>query len=668
MTDYLSIIADTEKKYGLTPGVLKRLIEVESGGNIGAISSKGAIGLTQLMPATAKELGINPSDPVQNIEGGAKYLRIGLDKFGGDYAQAIAGYNAGINHHAVVNRDFNGLPAETKKYTNKFLDFIIPTASASETPYQPQQADPNAIQWDSQPAQSQPAPQQQAIQADNQIQWDNPDPQQQAKAAQTDNGLPFLQAVGQGVFNAPGDAINYAGQMGKALIHPIDTMQGILDVGQGALRNVLPDVIPMPANAQQNAIKASAVGQDLKNRYGGWENIKQSIAQHPIQTLGDLSAVAGGIGGLAKLGGASRVADLAQTAATATDPLRMIGKSTIALTKPLASFIGVNSGVGTEAIKTAARSGFEGGEASKAFKSNMTGSVPIESVVDSAKGALQNLYKQRSDAYKTALANGVISDPTTLDFTPIRNAVDDMNNVGTYNGININPSASGVQEAINRMASQFEADKSLHNVEGFDALKRGIGNIMDATQPHTPERYVASNVYHAVSNSINDQAKGYAKVMNDYQQATQLTKELERALSLGEKASVDTTIRKLQKIMRNNVYTSYGYVSKLGNTLEKAGAKNLQANLAGQALNSWEPRSLARIGAQGGGTAGIASLLMGHPIVAAGLGAQVLMSSPRLMGMAAHGAGRFAGNVARNYDLTAPGLIPALNIILRNQQ
>ena len=133
--DYIKAISDTEAKYDLKPGVLKKLIEVESGGNLNARSPKGALGLTQLMPETAKEMGVDPNDPLQNIEGGARYLKQGLDKFNGNYAQAIAGYNAGHNNKAVEAMDYNALPNETKKYANQFLDFIVSPANADETPY-----------------------------------------------------------------------------------------------------------------------------------------------------------------------------------------------------------------------------------------------------------------------------------------------------------------------------------------------------------------------------------------------------------------------------------------------------------------------------------------------------------------------------------------------------
>jgi soluble lytic murein transglycosylase-like protein len=108
------------QKYGVDPGVFKQLVQVESGWNPSAVSNKGAVGLTQLMPDTATGLGVNnPYDPGQSLEGGAKYLRQMLDKFGGDYTKALAAYNAGPG--AVEKA--NGIPPyqETIAYVKKIL-------------------------------------------------------------------------------------------------------------------------------------------------------------------------------------------------------------------------------------------------------------------------------------------------------------------------------------------------------------------------------------------------------------------------------------------------------------------------------------------------------------------------------------------------------------------
>lgn len=106
------------KKYGLKPSLLKAIAEAESQFNYKARSPKGAQGIMQLMPQTAKDMGVaDPFNPVQSIEGGAKYLRSLLDRYKGDTDKALAAYNWGPG-----NVDKNGvmsLPAETRTYLGK---------------------------------------------------------------------------------------------------------------------------------------------------------------------------------------------------------------------------------------------------------------------------------------------------------------------------------------------------------------------------------------------------------------------------------------------------------------------------------------------------------------------------------------------------------------------
>jgi soluble lytic murein transglycosylase-like protein len=100
--------------------VLYGLIEQESGFDPGATSSAGALGLTQLMPATAAALGVTePLDPAQSIEGGARYLSQMLRQFGGNTADALAAYNAGPG---AVSQ-YGGVPPypETEQYVSKVL-------------------------------------------------------------------------------------------------------------------------------------------------------------------------------------------------------------------------------------------------------------------------------------------------------------------------------------------------------------------------------------------------------------------------------------------------------------------------------------------------------------------------------------------------------------------
>jgi hypothetical protein len=116
-------------KYGIDPAVIAAVIEQESGGNPEAISPAGAIGLMQLMPGTAKELGVNPYDPAQNIEGGTKYLAIQLNRFG-SLELALAAYNAGPgrvmdSRYLYISETQNyirNVPALVNKYQDNFSE------------------------------------------------------------------------------------------------------------------------------------------------------------------------------------------------------------------------------------------------------------------------------------------------------------------------------------------------------------------------------------------------------------------------------------------------------------------------------------------------------------------------------------------------------------------
>ncbi|WP_205853771.1 lytic transglycosylase domain-containing protein [Phenylobacterium deserti] len=82
-------------KYDISPALLEAVVWQESRWRQAATSRAGAHGLAQLMPGTARDLGVDRADPMANLEGGARYLRMQLDLFGGDVEKALAAYNAG---------------------------------------------------------------------------------------------------------------------------------------------------------------------------------------------------------------------------------------------------------------------------------------------------------------------------------------------------------------------------------------------------------------------------------------------------------------------------------------------------------------------------------------------------------------------------------------------
>jgi soluble lytic murein transglycosylase-like protein len=116
---YEDFILEYSARESLRPELVRAVIQVESGFNPRARSPKGAMGLMQLMPATARALGVtHPFDPEQNIRGGTRYLRMLLDRYAGDERLALAAYNAGSG---AVDRHGGTVPPyrETREYVRK---------------------------------------------------------------------------------------------------------------------------------------------------------------------------------------------------------------------------------------------------------------------------------------------------------------------------------------------------------------------------------------------------------------------------------------------------------------------------------------------------------------------------------------------------------------------
>jgi soluble lytic murein transglycosylase-like protein len=140
--DIDKLVQQSASRFQVDPDLIHAIIRVESGYDAKAVSNKGAMGLMQLVPATAQRFGVaNPFDPKQNIEGGVNYFKYLLDLFGGDVNLSLAAYNAG--EHTVQRS--GGIPAipETQDYVRKVtsiyqtgdLPAVTPkTAAAKEPP------------------------------------------------------------------------------------------------------------------------------------------------------------------------------------------------------------------------------------------------------------------------------------------------------------------------------------------------------------------------------------------------------------------------------------------------------------------------------------------------------------------------------------------------------
>ena len=125
-----ALFAQAAKSHGLDLNLLEAVAWQESRGRMSAVSPKGALGVMQLMPGTAAEMGVRPDDLADNIRGGALYLRRQLDRFGGSVPLALAAYNAGPG--AVLR--YGGIPPyrETRDYVARIMNRWRPAVAVAK--------------------------------------------------------------------------------------------------------------------------------------------------------------------------------------------------------------------------------------------------------------------------------------------------------------------------------------------------------------------------------------------------------------------------------------------------------------------------------------------------------------------------------------------------------
>jgi len=458
----------------------------------------------------------------------------------------------------------------------------------------------------------------------------------------------YGEMMGQAVQNIPASAANMATGLYQAVTNPVQTVSGLLDVGAGALQKVLPKPVvdfvnqleSNPEAAQRAVNAATAVGGAMKERYGSAESIKNTIATDPVGAMGDLSTLLGGGAALAgRIPMAGKVASTLSTASDLTNPITLAGKG-VSKTADMASALaklglGLKTGVGTEPITQAVKAGREGNQT---FLENMRGTVPMTQVLDDAKSNLAKMNLDKQAEYRSGMVN-IKNDKTQLDFTGIDQAIADAQKYSSYKGKVVNQGAADVLTDIKAKVDDWKSSDpaQYHTPEGIDKLKQSIWESIEKLPRESKTAYsAAKEVYDSVKKEISKQAPEYSKVMSDYSQSSDKIKEIERALSLGDKASADTAMRKLQSLMRNNVNTNYGNRLDMARELERAGGNEMMPALAGQAMSSKLPRGLQS-------ATNIPSSYIAYGVGGPALAAADLMaSSPRLVGEASYKYGQMA--------------------------
>ena len=502
-----------------------------------------------------------------------------------------------------------------------------------------------------------------------------------------DESRDWKETLIEGAINMPQSTAKLAGHVYDAVTSPIETGKTVIKLLSGGLQNILGDDISNYINDagmmiglgddRPDAEMASKVGEYYSNKYGSEENIKEAIATDPASVLADLATILTGGGmAVAKAGEVANVAKVAElggkikSAGFAVDPLVLAAKGTGAVVKGTGelakNILGGTTGVGVAPLEQAFKAGKTGGQIQKQFMENIKGAVPMEDALNIAKNNLEILHRNKQAAYQS---NKKLwgKDKKQLNFDDIDNALNSVEKLGSYKGQVINTETA---ELINSLRGEINAWKKLdaknfHTPEGLDQLKQKIWSHIENIGPEQRTAQAAGKkIYHTIKDTISKQSPNYARAMREYTEASEMIHEITGTLSLGKKAMTDTSMRKLQSLMRDNVNTNYGQRAKLGDELAEVG-KDFRPALAGQALREITPRGIAK-GFQLPTAA--AGYMAGGPVAAvAGAAAQ----SPRVVGMGANLLGR-TGRVAQKARDTIPmtnqGIQGLLNYMYQTQQ
>lgn len=392
------------------------------------------------------------------------------------------------------------------------------------------------------------------------------------------------------------------------------------------------------------------------------ENVGAKVSPYIDRAIGSLPSFVQNMGKNMALGGATAIATPEKTGLTPEEfaaekaknigiqsaiggSMPIVGESAKLLASGLRKTLGLSTGAGEEAISQAFKAGKAGNQE---FLANMKNEVPMENVLNQAKEALYEMRSQRGKAYREGIES-TKGNQVFLDFQPIKQAFTETLDSLKSKGIGeeaskVGPDTMKKVNEIKGILNEWEKKPTLHTAGGLDDLKQRLDDVYTEGMTDQAKR-ILSSTRSAVKNTIVAQDKNYAKTMADYEEALALEREIERSLSLGKGKSQEAALKKLQSLTRNNVNTDYGFRQQLANKLMTQGGKDLMPAIAGQALNSWTPRGIVGQGADIGALVAALS----NPASALSLAPMAAITSPRLMGTAAYGAGK-ASNVALTPD------------------
>lgn len=315
--------------------------------------------------------------------------------------------------------------------------------------------------------------------------------------------------------------------------------------------------------------------------------------------------------------------------------------------------LGVTTGTGYGTIKAGLGAASKGGAEADAFRSALRGDITPEQIVDDARSALGTVIGDRTKAYRSQLEK-LKTNANEFDTTPVvqkfNKQLEDFGVSFTDDGLPDFSRSPGLQRYekdlynMSMVLKNWGTKAGDNTVLGIDKLKQVLDDFRIGSRDSQKFDSFVTALRNEAKNLIKNEP-GYDKLVKDYEQSTGLIKEIQRGLSLGDKAQTDTAFRKLTTTLRTN----NEFRKQLVDELDAVTGGVLTPKIAGQQLSELLPRGLARIATGALGAGGIATGVGIVPILKA-----VLLTSPRLVGELLNAIGYTSSKIRKLFEVIAP--------------
>ena len=419
---------------------------------------------------------------------------------------------------------------------------------------------------------------------------------------------------------------------GSALVHLPSTLGAIEDLGVGAISKAEGAFVPQDAQqkAKDEALLNSLVGH-YKQVYGSEAGFKKALAEDPAGILMDATTLAGGVGSVAKVGGLSKIAEIANAAASKLDPIttslrvaKSVVKSPVDILRGTAA---ATSGVPSYLQQMATKAGAAPKNLRDAYNRITSGagdaSETINAISDSVKAskaeAVADYIKQRGNLF-----NG------NPDFAPVDQALKDARAHTQMTGENSSQFETANQ-ALDKAENFIQEYKNSTNPQsrtliGFDNLKQSIWDLKDSTNNAVAHRHLDA-IYNSIKESIRKVDPAYDDLMEKYSTAMNGVSDARRTLIGGDKVGSTAALAKALRAVKDS--SGVNMIEDLARHDPR-----IPYMLAAHAV------SPATTGVMRGIQDMVASALLGYHVNPLAGAAAMVSSSPKIVGKVNYGAGR----------------------------